>query len=464
MNRDELWADLENWGRDPVLSELDALMWRTDRHPEGAWSGVVILMLDRVPDWERLRAAHEWFVEIVPRFAQRVVDPVIPVGTPMWEDDPSFDLDFHLRRVSLPAPGTHRQLLELAQTIGLTPLDRSRPPWEGYLVEGLEGDRAAYVVHAHHVFMDGLALARLHERVLNVGREHQPDKPVPVRAPERHGPLGVTAQQLGRQIAGTPKALFQGGRALTNAALHLRSTADYVSSLARVAGPPPKNPSKILRGGPRRMWRFGTMECEFQHLRRAAKAAGGTLNDACGSRRPRRQRFRRSLLPRTVGRRGPQGAHPCDARTGGPCAIRARARLPGGHHPDPQPDTLGCGRGDSRVCRRGGAHDELMAGDHRGPLYRRCALRPDVRVRSATRHGSNLRDVYALRGVLYRDERRRRSVRRPRSAMELDAGRSRRDPRTRIGRVSTPGGFGRTRRGPMPLRRFSSSRRSHRRR
>jgi len=280
MNRDELWADLENWGRDPVLSELDALMWRTDRHPEGAWSGVVILMLDRVPDWERLRAAHEWFVEIVPRFAQRVVDPVIPVGTPMWEDDPSFDLDFHLRRVSLPAPGTHRQLLELAQTIGLTPLDRSRPPWEGYLVEGLEGDRAAYVVHAHHVFMDGLALARLHERVLNVGREHQPDKPVPVRAPERHGPLGVTAQQLGRQIAGTPKALFQGGRALTNAALHLRSTADYVSSLARVAGPPPKNPSKILRGGPRRMWRFGTMECEFQHLRRAAKAAGGTLNDA----------------------------------------------------------------------------------------------------------------------------------------------------------------------------------------
>lgn len=280
MSDDDVWGELQNWGRDPVLSELDALMWRTDRHPQGAWSGVVIQLLDRVPDWDRLHAAHEWFVEIVPRFAQRVVDPVLPVGPPMWEDDPSFDIDFHLRRISLPAPGSQRQLLDLAQAIALTPLDRSRPPWEGYLVEGLEGDRAAYVMHAHHVFMDGMALARLHEHVLNRGREHQPDKPTPARAPERRGPLGVTALQLGRQIAGTPKALFDTGRALTNAAKHIRSTSEYVTSLARVAGPPPKNPSKVLHSGPRRRWRFGTMECDFQDLRHAAKAAGGTLNDA----------------------------------------------------------------------------------------------------------------------------------------------------------------------------------------
>jgi WS/DGAT/MGAT family acyltransferase len=280
MKREELWSDLQNWGQDPTLSELDALMWRTDRHPAGAWSGVVVQLLDSVPDWERLRAAHEWFVEIVPRFAQRVVDPILPVGPSMWEDDPSFDLDFHLRRISLPAPGALSQLLELAQTIGLTPLDRSRPPWEGYLVEGFEGDRAAYVMHAHHVFMDGLALARLHERVLNQGREHQPDKPTPVRNPVRRSPIGVAAQQLSRQIAGTPSALFEGARIVTKAVANPRSTADYASSLARVAGPPPKNPSKILRGGSRRMWRFGTMECEFQDLRRATKAVGGTLNDA----------------------------------------------------------------------------------------------------------------------------------------------------------------------------------------
>src|ERR1700756_4563262 len=268
--QEQLWSDLEKWGRDPALSELDALMWRTDRHPQGAWSGVVLQLLDTVPDWDRLRAAVEGFVEIVPRFAQGVVDPLVPVGPPMWADDPSFDMDFHLRRVSLPAPGTHRQLLELAQTIGLTPLDRSRPPWEGYLVEGLEDGRAAYVINAHPVFMDGLALARLHERVLNSSRKHQTDKPTPARKPLRRSRIGVAAQQLGQQIIGTPKALIGGGRALIKAVGDLRSTADYVSSLARVAGPPPKNPSKILRGGARRIWRFGTIEFEFDDLQRPA--------------------------------------------------------------------------------------------------------------------------------------------------------------------------------------------------
>jgi len=207
--QEQLWSDLEGWGRDPALSELDALMWRTDRHPQGAWSGVVLQLLDTVPDWERLRAAHEWFVEIVPRFAQRVVDPLVPVGPPMWADDPSFDLDFHLRRVSLPAPGGHRQLLELAQTIGLTPLDRSRPPWEGYLVEGLEDGRAAYVMHAHHVFMDGLALARLHERVLNTSRKHQTDKPTPARKPVRRSPIGVRLSSSANRLPAPRRLLSE---------------------------------------------------------------------------------------------------------------------------------------------------------------------------------------------------------------------------------------------------------------
>jgi len=279
-DRDELWADLERWGREPELSELDALMWRTDRHPSGAWSGVVLQLLDRVPDWERLRAAHEWFVEIVPRFAQRVVDPMLPVGPPMWEDDPGFDLDYHLRRVALPSPGSHQQLMELAQTIALTPLDRSRPPWEGTVVEGLDTGRAAYLMHAHHVFMDGLALARLHERVLNATREHQPDKTAPPHSAERRGPIGVAATQLSKQVTSAPEAAVEGGRLLIDAIRHPKSTANYIASLARVAGRPPENPSRVLRGGSRRMWRFGTLECEFADLRRAAKAAGGTLNDA----------------------------------------------------------------------------------------------------------------------------------------------------------------------------------------
>lgn len=279
MNADDRWDTLEKWGREPVLSELDALMWRTDRHPEGAWSGVVIHILDTTPDWDRVHAAHEWFVRVVPRFTQRVVDPALPVGPPMWEDDPSFDLDFHLRRMTLPAPGTQRQLLELAQTIGLTPLDRTRSPWEAYLVDGLEGGRSAYIVHAHHVFMDGLALARLHESVMSPTRDDEPVDLPPAKSPERRGSLGVTVQQITRQIMGTPKMVLESAITLAKAAGNPRGAANYLSSVARVAGPPPKNPSQILRGGSQRQWRYGTMECRFTDLRAAAKATGGTLND-----------------------------------------------------------------------------------------------------------------------------------------------------------------------------------------
>ena len=61
----------------------------------------------------------------------------------------------------LPEPGRRRQLLELAQSVALTPMDRSRSPWVGTLVEGLEGGRAAYLLQAHHVLMDGMAVTQL---------------------------------------------------------------------------------------------------------------------------------------------------------------------------------------------------------------------------------------------------------------------------------------------------------------
>ncbi|BDB44201.1 wax ester/triacylglycerol synthase domain-containing protein [Mycobacterium kiyosense] len=386
-------------------------------------------MLDTVPDWERLRAAHEWFVEIVPRFAQRVVDPVLPVGPPMWEDDPSFDLDYHLRRVSLPAPGTRSQLLELAQTIGLTPLDRSRPPWEGYLVEGLEGGRAAYVMHAHHVFMDGLALARLHERVLNTGREHQPDKPMPVHEPVRRSPIGVAVEQIGHQIAGTPKALFGTGRAVVKAVGNLRSTADYVTSLARVAGPPPKNPSKVLQGGSRKMWRFGTMECELDDLKRAAKAAGGTLNDAYVSALLgglRRYCSANGEELEDVPISMPVAMRSADNATGGNDFAAAYFLVPSGvadpaeriramhervQHVRSEP-ALGFLGAITPVLNRtpsgvaaailgavggSGAHHQLMAGHYRGPLHGGRALRPDVRLRAVAGHRFDLGHVHPLR-------------------------------------------------------------------
>jgi WS/DGAT/MGAT family acyltransferase len=278
--REQGWAELKLWGHERSLGELDALMWRTERHPANSWTGVVMELLDATPDWERLRAAHEWFVGQVPRFRERVVEPALPVGTPMWTLDDDFDLDFHLRRVRLPEPGTMRQLLDFAQSIALTPMDRGRPPWVGTVVEGLDGGRAAYMLQAHHVLMDGMAVTQLLTRVLSAIREHTPDKPV--GNPARRNAVGsreVVVHELARQARSTPRLLSAVASTARRSALHPRAAVRYAASLARVLAPPPPSRSKVLAGGSRRLWRFGVLECELKDLRAAGKAVGGTVND-----------------------------------------------------------------------------------------------------------------------------------------------------------------------------------------
>jgi diacylglycerol O-acyltransferase len=279
-NREQGWEELSKWGRERELGELDALMWRTERHPENSWTGVVALMLDSTPDWARLRRAHEWFISIVPRFAERVVDPALPVGPSAWSPDERFDLDFHLRRVRLPEPGSVSQLLEYAQTVALTPMDRSRPPWVATLVEGLADGRSVYLLQAHHVLMDGMAVTQLMQRVLSPQRETTPGKPLgPDEDFETVGPFEVTGRELARQATSTPRLIGSMLGAARRAALDPAGAVRYTASLAHVLAPPPANRSKILRGGSRRVWRFGMLECPLPELKAAGKAAGGTVND-----------------------------------------------------------------------------------------------------------------------------------------------------------------------------------------
>lgn len=276
-------AELTHWG-EPVLNPLDALMWRTERPPADSWTGVVVMLLEGTPDWDRVRAAHRWGIRVVPRFAERVVEPLVPTGPPMWTTDEHFDLDYHLRRTRLPGPGSIEQLLDLAQAQAVTPLDRSRPPWAAIFVEGLEDGRSAYVLQAHHVLMDGAAATQLFSRVL----DHSPDQP-PVRA----GAVAVrpavtrrraTASGLAWQAAGVAHLLRAGfgvaTRTVSAPTKFARSAAAFAASLARVATPPPRAASSLLAPGPRVKWRFGLLECDLADLKRAAKASGGTVNDA----------------------------------------------------------------------------------------------------------------------------------------------------------------------------------------
>jgi len=275
-------AELGEWG-EPALNPLDALMWRTERPPADSWTGVVVMILGGTPEWSRLRSAHRWGIKIAPRFAERVVEPLVPTGPPVWSADESFDLDYHLRRVSLPAPGTREQLLELAQNLAVTPLDRNRPPWMALFVEGLEGGRSAYLLQAHHVLMDGAAATQLLSRILDHSLDQEPESaPTPTDRPlVSRGQ--VTRRGLGWQLAGARQLLSAGAKALRHVPADpvgtLRGVREYAGSVQRVSTPPPRAESALLVPGPRTKWRYGAMECDVADLKRAGKAAGGTVND-----------------------------------------------------------------------------------------------------------------------------------------------------------------------------------------
>src|SRR5439155_3496042 len=99
------------------MSDFDVLMWNIEKDPILRSTIVAVGILDREPDFDRVRRRLDRASIAIPRLRQRVVTPPFRIGPPRWADEPGFDIDFHLRRVRLAAPGDHRRLLELVAPI-----------------------------------------------------------------------------------------------------------------------------------------------------------------------------------------------------------------------------------------------------------------------------------------------------------------------------------------------------------
>jgi diacylglycerol O-acyltransferase / wax synthase len=281
---EQAWALAGQWSTQREMSSFEALIWRLEVDPRLRSPMTVVDLLDSTPDWERLHTAHDWASRLIPRFRQRVQEPPLGAGLPIWVDDADFDLGYHLQRVALPAPGSTRQLLDLAQAEAMTPFDRARPPWRAVLFEGLEGGRSAYLLKVHHSMTDGQGgiqmIGLLHSRK----REPSPDKAAPPARPGEH--VGAV-RLLAEQLAGTPAAAARGTRdALGLSARFARrpwdgvkAAAHFAGSLERVLSPPPTDPSPLFKERSL-SWRFDFLEVPLEELKRAGKAAGGSLNDA----------------------------------------------------------------------------------------------------------------------------------------------------------------------------------------
>ncbi|QXC62919.1 wax ester/triacylglycerol synthase family O-acyltransferase [Aquihabitans sp. G128] len=152
-------------------------------------------------------------IHLVPPFRRRLVEVPLNLAHPVWVEDPDFDLDFHIRRIGCPAPGGRRELGEMAGQIASTPLDRSRPLWELWVIEGLKQDRIGVVTKVHHSAIDGSSGAELMVHLFDLEPEAAdppaPEEREPESIPTDLELLGHAAASRFRKTVALPKLIGQ---------------------------------------------------------------------------------------------------------------------------------------------------------------------------------------------------------------------------------------------------------------
>ena len=255
-------------------------------HQEGASShmhvGAVLVFEGPPPSYTDLLDHLRGRLHMVPRYRQKLTFPRFELGRPLWVDDPNFNLEYHVRHTALPSPGSEEQLRNLTARIVSQQLDRSKPLWEIWLVQGLEGNRFALISKTHHSLVDGISgvdlitvlfdLTPVPQQVEHNGKEWVP-------APE---PSQATLAATGlRGLVKTPFELA--GRAVNalshpSTALHnARHAAEGVGEIVWAGlNPAPPTPLNVQIGPHRR---FSWVRLELEDFKTVKNAFGGTVND-----------------------------------------------------------------------------------------------------------------------------------------------------------------------------------------
>ena len=214
-------------------------------------------------------------IAFVPRYRQRLQT----VPGPVWVDDDDFDLTFHVRRSALPRPGSIEQLRELTARIVSRQLDRNRPLWEVYLIEGLEGGRFAILTKSHQVLVDGVSTVDLGQVILDVAPEQGDTVSDDWRPQPSPSPAKMLADAIGDTIRHPRTAI---ATARDNAESTLRSAGsaglralDALGALSSLRASPDSPLSAMLS----EQRRFTTVRTTLEDYRRVRRRHGGTVND-----------------------------------------------------------------------------------------------------------------------------------------------------------------------------------------
>jgi WS/DGAT/MGAT family acyltransferase len=273
-------------GLPTALGPLDYLLHRGEANPRTRSGIMAVEILDSTPDWARFRARFENASRRALRLRQKVVVPTLPTASPRWVVDPDFNLDYHVRRLHVAEPGSLRQVFDLAEVMLQSPLDIARPLWTATLIEGLPDGKAATLLHMSHAVTDGVGSVEMFAQIYDLERD-PPGQPTPAQPI----PQDLSANDLMREglnhlpinvVNGARGALWGAalmvGRAVANPGAAVAGALGYARSGVRVMSQAAE-PSPLLR---RRSLatRSEAIDIPLSDLHRAAKAGGGSINDA----------------------------------------------------------------------------------------------------------------------------------------------------------------------------------------
>jgi WS/DGAT/MGAT family acyltransferase len=264
------------------LTSIDASFLHQEGHSSHMHIGGVLIFDGPPPEFDDYVNHVRGRLHLVPRYRQRLSTPPLETGRPLWVDDPTFNLEYHIRHAALPSPGTEEQLFQLTSRIASQQLDRSKPLWESWLVEGLEDDRFALIFKTHHALVDGVSGVDLATVLLDLSptpappsTDLEPWRPQPEPSPAElilaglRGALGTTTELIARAVTAATRP--------TSTLGVLRDAAEGLGEIVWAGlNPAPETPLNVETGPHRR---YAVVRQTLDDYKEVKNALGGTVND-----------------------------------------------------------------------------------------------------------------------------------------------------------------------------------------
>jgi diacylglycerol O-acyltransferase / wax synthase len=263
------------------LSALDVSFLTNESSSSHMHVGGILIFEAPPPSYDDLMEHVSSRLHLVPRFRQKLAFPPVPTGRPFWVDDPAFNLSYHVRHSALPAPGSEEQLRKMAGRVFSQQLDRTKPLWELWLVQGLTRNRFALVTKTHHALVDGVSGVDIATVLFDL-------KPVPDPAEPDHDwvpdPEPSSATLLAKDAEAVLRAPVRLLRRVGEAIEHPGAAAQQLGEAAEGVGEigwafvnaAPKVPLNVEIGSHRR---YAWVRSNLAQFKQVKDVLGGTVND-----------------------------------------------------------------------------------------------------------------------------------------------------------------------------------------